>query len=81
VVAIRDHRDPSRGAGVLEGVLLALLASTGSVAARTAVVASLVMLHIVYHLVPLIAAIVVAGAAELRRSVHATRALEGTHAS
>lgn len=67
------------GAGVLEVVLLSLLSATASAGERTTVVASLVMFRVVYYLVPLIAAIIVAGAAELRRSVRATRALEGAH--
>jgi phosphatidylglycerol lysyltransferase len=56
------------GVGVLELVLLAVLAGTAPVAARTAVTAALVMFRVVYYLVPLVAAMLVAGVAELRRS-------------
>lgn len=64
VVGVTSH--VPAGAGVLEFVLLALLASAAPAAARAAVVASLVMFRIVYYLVPLVAAIVVAALAELR---------------
>ena len=67
------------GAGVLEVVVLALLAGTAPAADRAAVVASLVMFRVVYYLVPLVAAIVVAGVTELRRSASVPRALEGAH--
>ena len=77
-VAVTSH--VPGGAGVLEVVLLALLVGTASTGARTAVVASLVMFRVVYYLLPLIAAMIVAAIAELRHSVRATRALEAAHA-
>jgi phosphatidylglycerol lysyltransferase len=53
------------GAGVLE-VLVLTLAVTGNGTQRSALIAALVMFRIVYYLVPLAGALVVAGVAELR---------------
>jgi len=69
------------GAGVLELVMLALLAGAAPAAARAAVVASLVMFRVVYYVMPLVVAVVVAGAAELRSPTRpAAGALEGARA-
>lgn len=58
------------GAGVFEAVMLTLLA-TGAVTQRAGLLAALVMFRVVYYLLPLLAALVVAGVAELRlRRVH-----------
>jgi phosphatidylglycerol lysyltransferase len=67
------------GAGVFELLVIALLAPLTPPGQRTAIVASLVMFRVLYYLLPLIAAFVVAGIAELRavqgamlpRSAHA----------
>ena len=56
------------GAGVFELVVLALLGSSAPTADRAALVAALVMFRVVYYLVPLGAAIVMAGAVELARA-------------
>jgi phosphatidylglycerol lysyltransferase len=53
------------GAGVLEVVMLALVAG-GNATRQAAVVAALVMFRIVYYLAPLLAAVVLAAATELR---------------
>jgi uncharacterized membrane protein YbhN (UPF0104 family) len=53
------------GAGVFEVVVLTLVA-TGSAQGHAALVASLVMFRVVYYLLPLMAAALVAVIAELR---------------
>jgi uncharacterized membrane protein YbhN (UPF0104 family) len=55
------------GAGVFELLVLALLAPAAT-RERAAIVASLVMFRVLYYLLPLVAACVVAAGAELRRS-------------
>jgi uncharacterized membrane protein YbhN (UPF0104 family) len=50
---------------VLEALMLTLTIS-GSAAQRSALIAALLMFRIVYYLVPLAGALVVAGVAELR---------------
>ena len=52
------------GAGVFEAVMLTLVA-TGDATQRTALIAALVMFRVVYYLLPLAAALVVAGVSEL----------------
>ncbi len=64
VIGVTSH--VPAGAGVLEFVLLALLAGAAPAAARAAVVASLVMFRVVYYLVPLVAAMIVAAVSEFR---------------
>ncbi len=54
-------------AGVLEVVVVALLAGTAPATDRGAVIASLVMFRLVYYLAPLIIAMALAGVTELRR--------------
>jgi phosphatidylglycerol lysyltransferase len=54
------------GVGVLEAAVLTLTV-TGDTTQRTALVAALVMFRVVYYLLPLASALVVAGLAELRR--------------
>ncbi|MDB4900222.1 MAG: hypothetical protein JWN53_2030 [Gemmatimonadetes bacterium] len=56
------------GAGVFELVMLTLLGSELSPVQRAALVASLVLFRVLYYLVPLIIAIVIAAAAELMRA-------------
>lgn len=55
------------GAGVLEVVLLALLADAVPTGGRAALVASLAMFRVMLYLLPLLAALLVAGIAESRR--------------
>ena len=58
------------GAGVFELVLIGLLMTASPGADRTALLAAIVMYRATYYLVPLVVALVVAGAAELRRANH-----------
>lgn len=57
------------GAGVFEAVVLTLLA-TGDASQRTALIAALVMYRVVYYLLPLAGALLVAAVAELRPRRH-----------
>lgn len=54
------------GAGVFEALVLTLLAPVTLPAQRTAIVASLVMFRVLYYLLPLVVACLVAAVAELR---------------
>jgi uncharacterized membrane protein YbhN (UPF0104 family) len=56
------------GAGVFELLVLALLAPVVPASLRAGVIASLVLFRVLYYLLPLIAACVVTGVAELRGS-------------
>jgi phosphatidylglycerol lysyltransferase len=66
VVGVSSH--VPAGAGVFEVVMLALLVAGGGGGQRAAIIAALVMFRVVYYLVPLCAAIAVAGASELASS-------------
>jgi phosphatidylglycerol lysyltransferase len=57
------------GAGVFEAVLLTLVA-TGDAMQRTALIAALVLFRVVYYLLPLVGALIVAAVAELRPRRH-----------